>query len=163
MEKPSVLYIDDEETNVKAFEASFRRDFDVTATTSLPFALDALSKKDYQVIISDQKMPGVAGTEFLLAISAKYPKSLKIILTAYQDFQVAREALNSGRIFKYMLKPWDRDEIIQTVNLANELYTLRNERERLIEELLKAQDKMREMMEEASLNAERNGNPKKRN
>lgn len=150
MEKPSVLYIDDEEANVKAFEASFRREFDITATTSLPFALDALSKKEYQVIICDQKMPGVAGTEFLLAISAKYPKSLKVILTAYQDFQVAREALNSGRIFKYMLKPWDRDEIIQTVNLGNELYTLRNERERLLEELLKAQDQMK-MMKEINL------------
>ncbi|MBS3914053.1 MAG: response regulator [Bacteroidetes bacterium] len=149
MDKPCVLYIDDEEANVKAFEASFRREFDITATTSLPHALDALSKKEYQVIISDQKMPGVAGTEFLLAISAKYPKSLKVILTAYQDFQVAREALNSGRIFKYMLKPWDRDEIIQTVNLAYELYTLRNERERLIEELLKTQDEMKMMRAES--------------
>lgn len=148
MERPSVLYIDDEEANVKAFEASFRRDFDITATTSLPFALDALSKKEYQVIISDQKMPGVAGTEFLLAISAKYPKALKVILTAYQDFQVAREALNSGRIFKYMLKPWDRDEILQTVKLGYELYTLRDERERLIEELLKAQDQMKALKEQ---------------
>ena len=147
MDKPAVLYIDDEETNVRAFEASFRREFDITATTSLPQALDALSKKEYQVIISDQKMPGVAGTEFLLAISAKYPKSLKVILTAYQDFQVAREALNSGRIFKYMLKPWDRDEVIQTVKLAHELYTLRNERETLIDELVKAQDKMKHMVE----------------
>lgn len=148
MDKPSVLYIDDEEANVKAFEASFRREFDITATTSLPHALDALNKKEYQVIISDQKMPGVAGTEFLLAISAKYPKSLKVILTAYQDFQVAREALNSGRIFKYMLKPWDRDEIIQTVNLAHELYTLRNERERLIEELLRTQEEMKQIKAE---------------
>lgn len=157
MDKPSVLYIDDEETNVKAFEASFRREFDITATTSLPQALDALSKKEFQVIISDQKMPGVAGTEFLLAISAKYPKAVKVILTAYQDFQVAREALNSGRIFKYMLKPWDRDEIIQTVNLAYELYTLRNERERLIEELLKAQEKMRSMMQESAAKNKANG------
>jgi len=148
MDNPIVLYIDDEETNIKAFEASFRKDFDITATTSLPFALDALSKKEYHVIISDQKMPGVAGSEFLLAISAKYPKSLKIILTGYQDFQVAREALNSGRIFKYMLKPWDKDEVVQTVKLAYELYTLRNERERLIDELLKAQDKMRKMTSE---------------
>jgi len=148
MDKPAILYIDDEEANVKAFEASFRREFDITATTSLPFALDALSKKEFQVIICDQKMPGVAGTEFLLAISAKYPKSLKVILTAYQDFQVAREALNSGRIFKYMLKPWDRDEIIQTVNLANELYNLRNDRERLIEELLKVKDQMKTLQEE---------------
>ncbi len=148
MDNPIVLYIDDEETNIKAFEASFRRDFDITATTSLPFAIDALSKKEYHVIISDQKMPGVAGSEFLLAISAKYPKSLKIILTGYQDFQVAREALNSGRIFKYMLKPWDKDEVVQTVKLAYELYTLRNERERLIDELLKAQDKMRKMTSE---------------
>lgn len=148
MDKPNVLYIDDEEANVKAFEAGFRREFNVTATTSLPFALDALSKTEFHVIISDQKMPGVGGAEFLLAISAKYPKALKIILTAYQDFQVAREALNSGRIFKYMLKPWDHDEIVQTVTLAYELYTLRNERERLIEELLKAQDKMRQMAEE---------------
>jgi DNA-binding NtrC family response regulator len=144
MDKPAILYIDDEEANVKAFEASFRREFDITATTSLPFALDALSKKEFQVVICDQKMPGVAGTEFLLAISAKYPKSLKVILTAYQDFQVAREALNSGRIFKYMLKPWDRDEIIQTVNLANELYN----RERLIEELLKVKDQMKTLQEE---------------
>jgi len=148
MDNPIVLYIDDEETNIKAFEASFRRDFDITATTSLPFAIDALSKKEYHVIISDQKMPGVAGSEFLLAISAKYPKSLKIILTGYQDFQVAREALNSGRIFKYMLKPWDKDEVVQTVKLAYELYTLRNERERLIDELLKAQDNMRKMTSE---------------
>ncbi len=148
MDKPAILYIDDEEANVKAFEASFRREFDITATTSLPFALDALSKKEFQVVICDQKMPGVAGTEFLLAISAKYPKSLKVILTAYQDFQVEREALNSGRIFKYMLKPWDRDEIIQTVNLANELYNLRNDRERLIEELLKVKDQMKTLQEE---------------
>ena len=148
MDKPAILYIDDEEANVKAFEASFRREFDITATTSLPFALDALSKKEFQVVICDQKMPGVAGTEFLLAISAKYPKSLKVILTAYQDFQVAREALNSGRIFKYMLKPWDRDEIIQTVNLANELHNLRNDRERLIEELLKVKDQMKTLQEE---------------
>lgn len=152
MDKPAILYIDDEEANVKAFEASFRREFDITATTSLPFALDALSKKEFQVVICDQKMPGVAGTEFLLAISAKYPKSLKVILTAYQDFQVAREALNSGRIFKYMLKPWDRDEIIQTVNLANELYNLRNDRERLIEELLKVKDQMKTLQEENQRN-----------
>lgn len=148
MDRPAVLYIDDEEANVRAFEASFRRDFDITATTSLPHALDALNKKEYQIIISDQKMPGVPGTEFLLAISAKYPKALKVILTAYQDFQVAREALNSGRIFKYMLKPWDRDEIVQTVNLAYELYTLRNEKEKLVEELIKAQNDMKLLQEE---------------
>lgn len=140
MSKPKVLYIDDEQANIQAFEASFRREFDIVATTSVPHALDALSKNEFHVVISDQKMPGVVGTDFLLAISDKYPKSLKVILTAYQDFEVAREALNSGRVFKYMLKPWNRDEIIQTVNLAHELYSLRDEKEILRQELEKAKN-----------------------
>lgn len=157
MQKPKVLYIDDDETNVLAFHANFRGDFDVVAVTSVTDALKELDKQEFHVIISDQRMPFVLGTEFLEGIHIKCPHTIKVILTAYQDFNVALSALNSGNIYRILLKPWNNEEVIQTVMQGYELFMLRREKDMLIDELFKSQEQLKSLVSENLKDLKSNG------
>lgn len=148
--KPKVLFIDDEKNNLVSFKANFRSVFEITTSLALDEALEYLNKEEFHIIICDQKMPEASGIEFLTKVHKSFPKTFKVILTAYKDFNIVKEALNSGLIFRYILKPWDADEINQTVQQAYEIFTLRQEREKLLEELVKAKEDIRKILEESN-------------
>ncbi len=130
-----VLVVDDEEENLLAFQLNFRHDFDLDSATSGPEALEALQQRDYAVIVTDQRMPGMTGVELLELTVDRYPHLIRIIVTGYTDNQSLIDAINMGRIYKYITKPWNRDDMGVTIKRAIEAFALGRENDRLLAEL----------------------------
>jgi GAF domain-containing protein/class 3 adenylate cyclase/ActR/RegA family two-component response regulator len=110
--KPKILVVDDEPDNLDLLYRTFHREFKVLRAENGPTALDILAKEnDVAVIISDQRMPYMSGTEFLSQTATQYPDIIRIILTGYTDVEDLVEAINTGKVFKYVTKPWDDEEL----------------------------------------------------
>jgi signal transduction histidine kinase/FixJ family two-component response regulator len=131
-----VLYVDDEPDNLRVFELTFRRDFTVLTATSAKEGLELLSQHPVAVVLSDQKMPGIEGVEFLRQVRDLDSRALRILVTAYGDAKILGEAINDGNIYRYVAKPWQPDDMRLTVQRAIEAYALEAERATLLDELM---------------------------
>ncbi len=122
IKKYAILYVDDEETNLRVFKSNFRRFFKIyTAVT--PFeAIEILKENEIQVIITDQRMPEMTGTEFLEKILPDFPDVIKIILTGFTDIEAIKDGINRCGIYKYITKPWNFDEMKAVLDRAMESY-----------------------------------------
>jgi len=117
--KLKILIVDDEPDNLDLLYRTFHRDYKVLRADSGPEALQLLARVgEVAVIISDQRMPQMSGTEFLSMTAAQYPDVIRIILTGYTDVEDLVEAINSGKVFKYVTKPWDAEELKALVSQA---------------------------------------------
>ena len=136
-EKPviNVLYVDDEQHNLDAFKAAFRRDFNVYTAISAKDAEVILDKEDIHVLITDQRMSETLGTELLVEAVKKYPNQIRILLTGYADIEAIIEAVNRGQIYKYLQKPWGHDELKQVIISGYEIFDLRSREQEIIKQL----------------------------
>jgi len=135
--KPKMLVVDDEPDNLDLLYRTFRREFQVLKAESGIRALEVLQKEgEVAVIISDQRMPEMKGTEFLKKTLPQFPNTVRIILTGFTDIEDLVEAINSGQVYKYITKPWDPNELKAVVERAAETYDVQMQR---IEELRRAQ------------------------
>jgi signal transduction histidine kinase/class 3 adenylate cyclase/ActR/RegA family two-component response regulator len=117
--KPAILVVDDEPDNLDLLYRTFYREFRVLRAESGSAALETLTQVgEVAAIISDQRMPFMSGTEFLSLTAAQYPDTIRIILTGYTDVDDLVEAINSGKVFKYVTKPWDDEELKAVVRQA---------------------------------------------
>jgi DNA-binding NtrC family response regulator len=144
-----VLVVDDESDILRAFELSYGDDFTVLTAEGGARALDVLKNEDVSVIVSDQRMPGMDGSEFLERSMAVRPNSVRIVLTGYTDIDALVRAVNRSRIYRYLTKPWDDEEMRTALTRAIELFNLARENTRLVEELRRANDRL--MVENAYL------------
>jgi response regulator RpfG family c-di-GMP phosphodiesterase len=117
-----ILVVDDEAANVRLLERFFRRQFQVITALSGFEALELLKQHNVSLIISDQRMPGMTGIEFLKQAAQMRQHTVRIILTGYTDVNALVEAINSGVIYKYVTKPWVNEDLQQTVARALEFY-----------------------------------------
>ncbi|CAN1210504.1 response regulator [Tumidithrix helvetica PCC 7403] len=126
--KPKLLVIDDEPDNLDLLYRTFYREYKVLRAQSGLEAIALLEREgEVAVIISDQRMPVMSGTEFLSQMAIQYPDTMRIILTAYTDIEDLVEAINSSRVFKYVTKPWEEDDLKNVVKQALEThYLLKN-------------------------------------
>ena len=123
--KLKILVVDDEPDNLDLLYRTFHRDYKVLRAESGPAALEILAKEgEVAVIISDQRMPKMSGTEFLSLTAAQYPDVIRIILTGYTDVEDLVEAINAGKVFKYVTKPWDAEELKTLVTQAVETHNI---------------------------------------
>jgi response regulator RpfG family c-di-GMP phosphodiesterase len=113
--KYKILIVDDEPANLRLLERLFRRDYQVISAESGAEALELLKLHNVALIISDQRMPGMTGIEFLKQAAEMRPATVRIILTGYTDVNALVEAINSGVIYKYATKPWVNEDLKQTV------------------------------------------------
>jgi CheY-like chemotaxis protein len=135
--KAKMLVVDDEPDNLDLLYRTFRRDFQVLKAESGVRALEILAAEgEVAVIISDQRMPEMKGTEFLSRTVPKFPDTMRIILTGFTDVEDLVEAINSGQVYKYITKPWDPNELKAVVQRAAETYELLKQR---TEELRRSQ------------------------
>lgn len=130
-----VLYVDDELENLRIFELGFRRDFTIWTAPSGEAGLEILNERPVAVILSDHRMPGMSGVEFLTRARELDPKTVRILVTAYGDAETLGSAINDGCIHRYVAKPWDPGELRLAVRRAIELYALERERVALVREL----------------------------
>ncbi len=136
-QRPKMLVVDDEPDNLDLLYRTFRREFQVFRAESGVAALEVLTQEgEVAVIISDQRMPEMKGTEFLSRTVPKFPDTMRIILTGFTDVEDLVEAINSGQVYKYITKPWDPNELKAVVQRATETYQLLKQR---TEELRRAE------------------------
>lgn len=127
--KLKMLVVDDEPDNLDLLYRTFRRDFNVFKAESGVNALQLLEKEgEVAVIISDQRMPEMKGTEFLSKTLPQFPDTVRIILTGFTDIEDLVEAINTGQVFKYITKPWDSEELKEVVQRAATTYNLLKQR-----------------------------------
>ncbi len=120
----NLLVIDDEVEITKSLFRQFRRKYNVFIANSAEEALPILEDNDIQVVLSDQRMPGMSGITFFSSIKDKYPDALKMILTGYSDIDAVIEAINEGQVFRYLTKPWNPMELNLAIEEAFERHEL---------------------------------------
>lgn len=120
--KITILYVDDEENNLYSFKATFRMKYKVLIALSGDEALEIMKTKPVHIIITDQRMPNMTGVEFLEKVIEKFPDPIRILLTGYADMGAVVDAVNKGKIFHYLAKPWNEEELDMTITRAFEKY-----------------------------------------
>jgi diguanylate cyclase (GGDEF)-like protein/PAS domain S-box-containing protein len=119
-----ILLVDDEENVLRALSRVLRRDgYTIHTATSAAEGMQILATQRVQVIMSDQRMPGTSGVEFLSRVKEMYPDTVRIILSGYTDLATVTDAINRGAIYKFLTKPWNDDEIRQQVQEAFRRHT----------------------------------------
>jgi response regulator RpfG family c-di-GMP phosphodiesterase len=138
----TLLIVDDEPGLLQSLRHQFFRDYRVLTAENARDALDILGREDVHVILSDQRMPGMAGDAFLAQARHIRPDAVRILFTGYADIQAVIGAVNEGRIFRYILKPWDPAELEGVVKQAVEHHELKVERKRLVSELKETNERL---------------------
>jgi response regulator RpfG family c-di-GMP phosphodiesterase len=140
--KIAILYVDDEENNLLSFKATFRIKHHVLTALSGDEALKILANNHIDIIITDQRMPEMTGVEFLEKVLEKYPEPMRILLTGYADMNAVVEAVNKGKIFHYVTKPWNEEELDLTINNAYAKYLEKTQLKEMNERLEGSNDQL---------------------
>ena len=114
----TVLFVDDERRVLTSMRAMFRRDYEVLLANSGQEAIDLLRDHAVDVIVSDQRMPGMTGVEVLKAVKRLAPNAMRILLTGYADLKAIEASINEGEVFRYLTKPCPSEELKEAIGLA---------------------------------------------
>jgi len=133
--KINILYVDDEQNNLVSFKATFRMKYNIHTAISGDEAIKILKNNPIEIIITDQRMPNMTGVEFLQSILGDFPDQIRILLTGYADLNAVVDSINKGKIFHYLTKPWNEEELDMTIKRAYEVYSLKKEEVELTEKL----------------------------
>lgn len=140
--KPNILYVDDLQPNRLLFQATFEKEYHIILAESAAEALEILKQEDIQVLVTDQRMPDMTGTELLEIVAGEYPEIRRYLLTAYTDFESVVEAVNKGRIHGYINKPIQAEEVIKSINNSLEVYYLRKKNKQIMTDLERANEEL---------------------
>jgi FixJ family two-component response regulator len=144
MMERTLLLVDDEENVTSALVRLLRRDgYRILKAASGEEGLAMLAENQIGVIISDQRMPGMSGVEFLSEVKTRYPETVRIVLSGYTELNSVTEAINRGAIYKFLTKPWEDDLLRAHVLEAFQRYEMKVENVRLARELQVANDALR--------------------
>jgi signal transduction histidine kinase/CheY-like chemotaxis protein len=127
--------VDDERENLRVFELAFKRDFSVVTAESGEQGLRLLHERPIALVLSDHRMPGMTGVQFLSQVREVDAKTIRMLVTAYGDAETLGGAINDGSIYRYLAKPWRPDEMRLALKRGIEVYALDREREDLLREL----------------------------
>jgi signal transduction histidine kinase len=133
--RPTLLVVDDEVDVLESLRHQFHRTYRVLTSSSGAQAIELLEQNDIEVLLTDQRMPGMSGDVLLRRARQLKPDTIRMLFTGYADIQAVINAVNEGHIFRYILKPWDTAELEGIIRQGIEQYDLLAERRRLIAEL----------------------------
>jgi two-component system response regulator HupR/HoxA len=139
-----ILLVDDEEAILESLQMTLDPEYRVFATSSGAEALEILAREEIALIIVDQVMPGMTGVEILERVSERSPRTIRMLLTGYADMDSLIRAINDGRIYRYLPKPWEPDELRINVKRALESYALSSENSELTGALAEANARLRD-------------------
>lgn len=138
-----ILLVDDEPAALDLFRFNFAEEFQILTANNAAEALEIVGKTDdLAVILADQRMPGMTGTDFFAEIQKTHPQVIRILVTGYVDFNSLILAINSGRVYHYIEKPWDDADLRLTIRRGIEHFHLIRERDRLQAERIQTLEKM---------------------
>ncbi|WP_439481887.1 hybrid sensor histidine kinase/response regulator [Cyclobacterium plantarum] len=144
--KINVLYIDDEDNNLNSFKAALRRDFKVHTALDAEEGLKIAETREFEVVIADQRMPGITGVEFFERLVKINPDPIRILLTGYSDISSVIDAINRGEVYRFIDKPWNLEQIKNAVINAAEIYYARKELKEKNERLEKLHSEMNQFV-----------------
>lgn len=121
-----ILCIDDETHNLEALERLLRKKYTTVIASSGAEALEKLKEHQFSLIISDQKMPEMTGVQFFMQAKEIQPEAIRILLTGYTDLESVIGAINEGQIYRYITKPWEPEEFLNTTRQAIEIFEMKN-------------------------------------
>ena len=128
----TLLIVDDDANILSSLGRVFRRDgYRLLSASGGREGLELLEKNEVGVILSDQRMPDMAGVRFLSQVRERWPDSVRIVLSGYTELSSVTDAINQGAIYKFLTKPWDDDDLRETVRKAFHLYRVTRENTRL--------------------------------
>lgn len=130
----TLLYTDDDADNLLAFSAVFKRGYNVLSAANALEALELLETEAVDLLLTDNRMPGTTGIELLALVEERFPQVIRMLVTGYADMHTAIDAINKGKVYHFMLKPWDVEELKKTIAYALEGLRLRRENEILLHE-----------------------------
>ncbi len=149
--KARMLVVDDEPDNLDLLYRTFRREFNVLRADSGQAALQILKEQgEVAVIISDQRMPEMKGTEFLSKTVPEFPDTVRIILTGFTDVEDLVDAINAGQVYRYITKPWDPEALKRVVQRAAETYEILKQRGEALEQAAAQQQLITRLAQEAA-------------
>ena len=131
-----VLFVDDEKNMLRCVNRlTMEEEYELVTASSGDEGLGILEERPVKVVVSDYRMPGMNGVDFLKRVKEKWPFTIRIILSGFADVDTAMRAINEGEIYKFLPKPWDDDFLLVTIRRAIEKYDLVSENRKLTEEL----------------------------
>lgn len=122
--KDCILFVDDEELLLSSYQMLFNDDYDVFLASSAEEALLCLEKRNFALVVSDYDMGGINGVEFLNIVRDKYPETIRILLTGYNDINIVVDAVNESNIFRFLIKNDDLNKVINAVKDGIAIYKL---------------------------------------
>jgi signal transduction histidine kinase len=140
--KYPILFVDDEEENLEIFSINFGDTFTIYSANSGPEGLELLEREFVGLVLSDQRMVGMTGMEFLQEVRKRHPEIVTMLVTAYSDLDVLAEGVNAGLLYSYILKPWEVKDLKIALSRGIEHYYLVSERDRLHREQIETLKKM---------------------
>jgi len=148
-EKNTLLFVDDEVNIIAALKRVFRKTgYEIHTASSGEEGLDILKQHPVDLVISDQRMPGMTGVEFLKRVKELYPDTLRIVLSGYSEVGTITSAINEGEVFRFVSKPWNDEELKQTIEHSLEQYKLRTQNALLLEKVKEQNEKLRLLNED---------------
>jgi two-component system, NtrC family, response regulator HupR/HoxA len=131
----AVLLLDDERRSLETLRRTLEEEFDVHAAETAEQAEAILEREFVQIVVSDQRMPGTSGVEFLKTVRERWPDTVRLILSGFTDAEDIIAGVNEAGIWQYLLKPWHPDHLLLTLKGAADLWRLQQENHRLSLEL----------------------------
>jgi two-component system, sensor histidine kinase and response regulator len=154
MQRAKILIVDDEVEILRVLEKTLEDDFEVVTCSRAKEALEMVDDS-FQVILSDQRMPEMSGSDFFRIVREKHPQIVRIIMSGYSDMNALISSVNHGEIFRYINKPWEFEELMKTLHLAIEKHKetithrqLVDENKHLIERNREVASRLTQTMEE---------------
>jgi len=146
--KHTVLLVDDEEKIVNSLKRLLRKEgYQLITASSGAEGLKVLEENDVHLVISDQRMPQMSGTEFFATVREQYPDAIRIILTGYTEVDSITESINKGHIYKFFLKPWNDQNLKLEIKSALEQYDLIQANKRLNERVVEQNEELKRINE----------------
>ena len=142
--KHSILYVDDEIVNLNVFRSTFRRNYQIFVALSALEGLEILRQHEIHVVITDQRMPGMKGVEFLEQVFHEFPDIKRMILTGFADIEAITQAINKSQVYNYITKPWNENELRAKIDNALEAFDLNQHNKGLLNHLQEANLKLEE-------------------
>jgi response regulator RpfG family c-di-GMP phosphodiesterase len=136
MNEQTILFVDDEPAVLRAMQRLFRtREFHILTAAGGVDGLTLLAEHNVQVVVSDQRMPGMSGTDFLKEVRRRHPETIRCILSGYAEMHSVIDAINDGNVYRFIAKPWDDEElkalIAECLDVAESMDSERLERRKL--------------------------------
>lgn len=143
----NILYIDDEQVNLDVFEGTFQFAYNLFLVQDTREAFEVLKKNNISVVITDQRMPEETGIEFIERVQGEFPDVVFMILSGFSDFSVSIKAIESGRVYRFLQKPWDEKQLTIDINNAIEKHKLIKKNKQLLLNLENQNQELKKLKE----------------